>query len=330
MSVPEYKASDSVDLAQVTDFSKLAKKSVIVTGGASGLGKSYATAFVHAGAFVTVADYDVKGGEQAVSELGSNAQFVKCDVRSWEDQVAVFESAVSNSPSKGVDIVIANAGMNQEDDLFTLQDPSQPPVKPDLKVLDVNLIGPIYTAKLAIHYFRRQPDDDEHDRCLILKSSMAGYIDMPPYPQYNVSKFGVRGLMRTLRHGTWREGIRVNVVAPWYVVTPIISDLAVRFLESKGVKFATKEDCASAMLSIASMRDLNGKSDIYIYINLCRIKIHQSLTSNNIGKSFAIVPRALFGTGIIDLGLDDYSDKDVLKELHDLIRIVSPTAMKEG
>lgn len=60
-------------------------------------------------------------GIVSVLTYGSHAQFVKCDVRVWEDQVAVFEAAVQNSPSKSCDIVVANAGVVGADDLFTLQ-----------------------------------------------------------------------------------------------------------------------------------------------------------------------------------------------------------------
>jgi NAD(P)-dependent dehydrogenase (short-subunit alcohol dehydrogenase family) len=51
----------------------------------------------------------------------SQVQFVKCDVRSWEDQVSVFEAAVHGSPHKSCDIVIANAGIIGKDDLYELQ-----------------------------------------------------------------------------------------------------------------------------------------------------------------------------------------------------------------
>lgn len=50
-----------------------------------------------------------------------NAQFVKCDVRNWDDQVRMFEAAVSSSPHKSCDIVIANAGIVGADDLYQLQ-----------------------------------------------------------------------------------------------------------------------------------------------------------------------------------------------------------------
>lgn len=107
--------------------------------------------------------------------------------------------------------VMGNCALHS--DPFT--DPSQAPTKPDLKMIEVNLVGVSYTAKLAIHYLRRPSGEEDRDRSLILKSSIAGYVDMPPFPQYNISKWGIRGLMRNLRRVTWSEGIRVNLVAPW-------------------------------------------------------------------------------------------------------------------
>lgn len=90
-------------------------------------------------------------------------------------------------------------------------------MKPDLRIIDINLIGMTYTAKLAMHYFRRQPVSPSRDRCLIIKASIAAYADQPGSPQYNIAKWGARGLMRNLRRTAWKENIRVNLVAPWYV-----------------------------------------------------------------------------------------------------------------
>lgn len=166
---------------------------------------------------------------------------MKCDVRDWDEQVAVFEAASSASPCKSVDIVIANAGIIRKDDFNTLQgkytprlaqewrsphcacdadlngliDPSHPPVKPDFSIINTNLVGTAYTAQLAIHYFRRQDESPSRDRCLVIKGSVAAYVDQPGSPQYNISKWGARGLFRNLRRTAWRQGIRVNFVAPW-------------------------------------------------------------------------------------------------------------------
>jgi NAD(P)-dependent dehydrogenase (short-subunit alcohol dehydrogenase family) len=132
-------------------------------------------------------------------------------------------------------------------------------VKPDLRTIEINLTGLLYTTKLAMHYFRRQPVDEDRDRCLIIKASLAGYIDMPNSPQYAASKFGGRGLMRSLRRTSWAESIRVNLVAPWIIATPIVPSDIAELLVAAGTEFALEEDAAKAMLRIASDRSLNGK-----------------------------------------------------------------------
>ena len=57
-----------------------------------------------------------------LTELYRNAQLVKCDTTSWEDQVSMFEAAIAHSPHKSCDIVIANAGISRAsgDDLWPL------------------------------------------------------------------------------------------------------------------------------------------------------------------------------------------------------------------
>jgi NAD(P)-dependent dehydrogenase (short-subunit alcohol dehydrogenase family) len=92
-------------------------------------------------------------------------------------------------------------------------DESDDPLEPDFKILDVNLKGVLYTAKLAMHYFHHQQrDQPDRDRCLILKSSLAGYIDLVGVPLYQSAKYAVRGLMHNLRR---LDYLRVNVIAPW-------------------------------------------------------------------------------------------------------------------
>lgn len=97
--------------------------------------------------------------------------------------------------------------------------PDQTPKKPDLKTLDVNLHGAMYTMKLAFHYFVKQngaePSEQQEDTCLILIGSGAAYLDCPRAPQYQASKFGLRGAMRSLRRTTHFYGSRVNMISPW-------------------------------------------------------------------------------------------------------------------
>lgn len=168
------------------------------------------------------------GGEKAIA--------VKCDVREWKDQLALFEAAIASSPNKSVDIVIANAGLGGAGDAMMVEqggeippappqkkwnrltlrtDPDETPQEPALTTIDVNLKGLLYTTKLSLHYFRRfQKRDGVQDRCLILKSSMAGFIDWPKALQYPATKAAVRMLMKCLRRTVGKDNIRVNVVAP--------------------------------------------------------------------------------------------------------------------
>jgi NAD(P)-dependent dehydrogenase (short-subunit alcohol dehydrogenase family) len=116
----------------------------------------------------------------------------------------------------------------------------------------------LYTTKLAMHYLRRRELDPARDRCLIIKSSIAGYLDHPKSPQYCVSKFGGRSLMRCLRRTCWKESIRINVVAPWYIRTLILAGPMGDYLASRGIEFALAEDAAKAVLRIASDQSVNG------------------------------------------------------------------------
>jgi hypothetical protein len=59
------------------------------------------------------------------------------------------------------------------------KDPNGPPTKPDLKIVRTNMDGTFFTWKLAVHYFRKQPDTEDRDRCFIITGSMVAYIDSP-------------------------------------------------------------------------------------------------------------------------------------------------------
>lgn len=194
---------------------------------------------------------------QTVSHPNRTA-FVKCDVTSWEQQVEVFKVAREKSPNGRIDIVIANAGIYGPDVLEGLHDGE--PQKPSTKMLDVNLVGVLYTAKLAGWHFHHDTASESSDRCLILVSSIMGYIDTQGSSIYSAAKHGVRGIMTCLR----RKGlVRINCLAPWFVATPI---MPTSFIEStgaqfraKGVDFATTDDAVAAVARLATDTSINGE-----------------------------------------------------------------------
>lgn len=212
-----FSATNSLSASATYDTRKLRGKSVIITGAGSGLGEAFLRDYVKAGAFVTFGDLAEDRSQQIVDELGEDkVHFVRCDVLKWQDQLHLFLAALEKSPSETIDIVVANAGISGHDDLATDEtEINGQPKEPNVDQINVNLIGVIYTAKLALHYLSRQTNSPDRDRCLILVSSIAGYVDKPGSPQYNASKFGVRGLMRCLRTTMPEQKMRVNLLAPW-------------------------------------------------------------------------------------------------------------------
>ncbi|KAI6416958.1 hypothetical protein ACKVWC_008583 [Pyricularia oryzae] len=294
MLVPKYTYTGPVDHTIPTDRSRAAGKSVIVTGGANGMGEACVRDFVRAGAFVTIADSDDARGRELERELNDAAAdgrevcvFVKVDVRDWDQVKAVFETARTRSPSRSVDVVLANAGIsrNSGDSLWTLHDPNDEVAKPDLNIVNVNLVGTLYTWKLAVHYFRKQPESADRDRCFIITGSMVAYIDSPANWEYTATKYGLLGFMKTARRSSWEQGIRINYVAPCYIRSAIRSAEYEKSLMEKGVVFGEQEDVAACMMRIACDRSIDG-------------------------RSLMIVPRSMAKEGFMDTDREDFRDTE--------------------
>lgn len=252
----------SLDPTKSFSTSSLNGKSVIVTSGASGLGEEFARRFAASGCFVTIGDIDPDHGSQLAKEL-SHSQFAQCDVRDWNSQLAMFKAALEKSPSKSIDIVCANAGVNQPDGV-TAVDPERDgpePRKPDIKTFEINAVGVLYTIQLAMWYFTSlQKKEGKKDRCLILTDSMAGYGDIAGMLLYTSKKWAVRGMMRALRYTSCEEGIRVNTIAPFFVNTNIFPPQAKEFLDSNNAEYAKLQDVGTAALHIASDLSIHGKN----------------------------------------------------------------------
>jgi len=125
MPLPRYTYQGPIDHTAAYDRANVKAKSVIITGGANGMGEACVRDFVAAGAYVTFADVNEERGKAVEKELNSGGDccvFVRCDIRDWDQQVNVFETAKSKSPHKSVDIVIANAGISRSsgDSLWNL------------------------------------------------------------------------------------------------------------------------------------------------------------------------------------------------------------------
>lgn len=132
------------------EWDQLQDRSVIITGGASGLGAATATKFVQHGAYVTIADMSEEDGQQLAKQLGSKATFVKCNTADWNSSAAAFKHAAQFAPSKTIDVVVLFAGVGGENkglvDIILQEEPipsleAPLPAEPGHKAIDVNLTG---------------------------------------------------------------------------------------------------------------------------------------------------------------------------------------------
>lgn len=118
-----------------------------------------------------------------------------------------------------ISFVVANAGIHRKDEVFAYAGDGKAPEKPDLATIIINLIGTLYTSKLASHYFIKQngqqPSESQEDTCLVLIGSGAAFLDCPRAPQYCATKWAMRGIMHSLRRTAYFYGSRVNVISPW-------------------------------------------------------------------------------------------------------------------
>jgi 5'-hydroxyaverantin dehydrogenase len=212
------------------DYAQLKDRSVIITGGASGLGEATTKLFAEHGAYVTIADMDVGMGEKLTLDLtakGQKVTFVECDTTDWSASVHAFKHAIKFSPEGTLDVAILFAGTDGArtglvDEVLKGPEPSleDNPIEPKHNAIDVNLLGEYLSTSLALHYFRL-PGGTSRKKSIVLISSMTGYIDLPYNTDYSVSKYGIRGLFRSIRSQAHRVNARVNNLVPGYILTPL-------------------------------------------------------------------------------------------------------------
>ncbi|KAF1813592.1 NAD(P)-binding protein [Eremomyces bilateralis CBS 781.70] len=268
--------SPPLDFSIPYSESWLSGKHILITGGASGFGEGFARRWAAAGASIVVGDINEKLGTSTVASIrletkNENVWFVKCDVCDWDAQVQMFKEAVRLSPHKGIDVVVANAGIAGTD-------PMQMPVvrngevqKPNLKILEVDLIGVMYTSHLAFHYLPNNPGSLDcsvnanpenasfkRDRLLLLTGSVASLGPIANQPQYGTAKHGVLGLFRCLRGSSFVQGVRVNLLCPYFIETPIVPAEA-RLLMA-GAAYGKVEDVVEAATRLTADSRILGRS----------------------------------------------------------------------
>ncbi|GAO50648.1 hypothetical protein G7K_4771-t1 [Saitoella complicata NRRL Y-17804] len=250
--------SPAVDTSLPVDTTSLKGANILITGGASGIGEALVRRYAELGAYVTFGDINQPVGQALASSLGPSVTFVACDVTVWSQQLTLFKAAAERGP---IDHVIANAGINEAPYFVggSSAEENGDPVEPNLKTVEVNITSVLYTTKLAFHYSRKAKTlAPGRDRSLVLVGSLASYYELAGGPQYTLAKHAVFGLMKSLRHTSGVDGLRVNMIAPWFVDTQILATPVRSLL--LGLPYAKLEDVIAATILLTAFPAINGRS----------------------------------------------------------------------
>lgn len=191
-------------------MARLSNKTALITGGTTGIGLATAKLFMEEGARVAITGQDAERVAAAADALGPDAIAIRADVASASDMAAV--AARLKSELGGLDIVFANAGIAKVMPFVDVDD-----INIDSQI-DVNFKGVIYTIKKMLPILRNPAS-------IILTSTTAtaqGFVGMSVYA---ATKAAVRSLARTLSAELVGQGVRVNVISPGPIETPIYGKL---------------------------------------------------------------------------------------------------------
>ena len=187
------------------------RKSIFITGAASGMGRETAKLFHEKGWYVGAYDVNVDGLRTLEQELGSdNCTISKLDVTSKADFDAAVAAFGQETDGK-MDILYSNAGIGESGWFEDV------PFEAALRVVQVNLIGVIASIYAALPLLKNTPNS----LCFITSSSSATY-GMPRIAVYSATKHAVKGLTEALSVEFARHGVRVSDVLPGLIDTAII------------------------------------------------------------------------------------------------------------
>jgi len=189
-------------------------KVVVITGGASGLGRASASLFASEGAQVVIFDIDEKGAKKTVDEFkakGWKADYRVCNMTVPEQVEKAYADTVKQY--KKIDILHANAGIIDVPmtiDKMTFEQWN--------RVININLNGMFLAAKGAVTQMLKQDGG-----VIVFTGSNWAYVCDPGFTSYAASKGGVVSFARALALDHAKDNIRINVVCPGNMMTPLLT-----------------------------------------------------------------------------------------------------------
>ena len=228
----------------------LKKKIAFVTGAGKGLGKACAIALAEAGCdliIISRTQKDINEVSKKIKKLKVKCKSYVCDITNY-DQI----KTIINSQSR-IGILVNNAGNNIPEHFTKVK------TKDMEYMVKINTIASFNIAQLCANKMIKLKNRKKIGGSIINMSSQMGHVGGPIRSVYNMNKWGIEGLTKGMAVDLAKYNIRVNTVAPTFVVTPMTS----KFLKNKKFKketlkniplgrFAEMSEIASAVVFLAS------------------------------------------------------------------------------
>lgn len=189
---------------------KTSFRSVLITGGSSGIGLAIAKELAGPGIFLTITGRDEERLNQigsALSQMGADVITRVCDVTDSVTMQNLIDEAETRAP---LDLVIANAGISGGSDA-TSSDQEKA-----RHIMQTNVIGVMNTVQPAIE--RMSARKQGH---IAIVSSLAGFRGLPTAPIYSASKVAVKAWGDAIRPGLRSDGVGLSVIYPGFVKSRI-------------------------------------------------------------------------------------------------------------
>jgi len=187
---------------------------VVITGGLSGIGAATALAFADEGAKLVLGAIDIRSGDELVEQVrarGGDAVVLRADVRDFEQCAALAALALDRFGTIGV--LVANAGIGDQSSAEG-GDPAR-----WRAVLETNLLGAAHTVRAVLPTMLESGSGH-----VFLTASVSGRETYVGEPLYIASKWGLVGYGHALRRELSDSGVRVTLVEPGLVDTPLVRD----------------------------------------------------------------------------------------------------------
>ena len=200
---------------------RLKDKVTLVTGGAAGIGKATALRFAQEGAKVVICDVNEEAGKALLAELGPEARFYKINVADRQE-VQAWVDDVATHFGRG-DVLINNAGITRDGLFVKVKDGELVKQMEESAwdaVVDVNLKGVFNCTQVVTPYMIKQGGG-----VIVNASSVVGLYGNFGQTNYVASKAGVIGMTKVWARELGKFGIRINAVAPGFVLTEMVQKM---------------------------------------------------------------------------------------------------------